>query len=465
MIEYVTSIRYMPPWKANPEYSSFIGENYLSDEEIQLIYDWVAGGAPEGDPALTPPFPDFPSGSQLGEPDLVLSFAESYTHQGTGEDTYRIFVLPTNLTEDRDIAAVELRPGNTKIVHHALFTYDTTGTAAGLDADDPVYGYDGFGGFNIPGSFNRQFPGYVPGQKARFFPEGIGQRLPAGSDFLIQMHYAPSPINEMDSSTVNLFFRDEPVQRYVESHVMLPFLGTLQNGPFLIPPEQEITFHGIWEVEDYISLLGLAPHMHLLGRDWTVFAVRPNGDTTNLIQITDWDFNWQGTYLFRRFIPLEPGTEIHAYATYDNTSENPLNPNNPPNWVTWGEGTTDEMYYLPIMFVPYQFGDEDIVFEEDPVLALEDLELKWPENKLYPIFPNPGQDYTVIGFSLIDGQDIRITLLDLEGRNLQIIQEDAYFLPGKHQMELPLSLLEPGVYLVRIEGANWHDYQKLIKLN
>ncbi|MCB0644739.1 MAG: cytochrome c, partial [Phaeodactylibacter sp.] len=156
MIEYVTSTGYMPPWQADPEYSNFLYENYLTDAEIQLIADWVAAGSPEGDPNNTPTPPSFPSGSQLGTPDLVLPFAEAYEHYGGNEDEYRVFVLATGLTEDKDIAAIELRPGNTKIVHHALCTFDTTGTAFALDQEDPQYGYDGFGGFGIPGTFNRQ---------------------------------------------------------------------------------------------------------------------------------------------------------------------------------------------------------------------------------------------------------------------------------------------------------------------
>ena len=465
MIEYVTSIRYMPPWKPNPDFSSFLGENFLEEEEIQLIMDWVAEGMPEGDPALAPPFPVFPSGSQIGEPDLVLSFAEAFTQPGSGEDTYRIFVLPTELPEDKDLAAIELRPGNPTIVHHALFTYDTSGVAAANAAADPIYGYDGFGGFGVPGTFDRQFPAYVPGQKPRFYPEGIGQRIPADADLLVQMHYAPSPIDQTDSSTINLFFLEEPAQRYVQSHVMLPFFGTLQNGPFILAPEEIKTFHGIWEVEDYISLLGLGPHMHLLGKDWTVMAIRPTGDTINLVQIEDWDFNWQGGYFFDRFITLEPGSEIHAYATYDNTSSNPSNPNNPPAWVSWGEGTTDEMYYLPIMYVPYAFGDEDIVFTDDPILSTAEENLRWPEQKMYPVFPNPGQTSTVLGFELQEGQPLSIQLFDIEGNLVRTIQEESFFMPGLHQMEISLKDLSEGIYIVRIEGAYWHDYQKLIKLN
>lgn len=453
MIAYVTGIRYMPPWRADPTFSSFLGERYLTEEEIDLISEWVDAGMPQGNVADEPNLPEFPTGSQVGEPDLVLSFAESFTHQGGNEDEYRVFVLPTNLTEDRVLDAIELRPGNTKIVHHALFTYDTQGRGRDLDAQDETYGYDGFGGFGINDVFDKQFPGYVPGQKARRYPGQIGQLLPAGADILVQMHYAPTPFEESDSSTVNIFFKDGPVERYVENYVMLPFGGTLENGPFVIRPNEVKTFKGVFEVPYDVSVVSIAPHMHLLGQDWEVIAISPQGDTTNLIRVSEWDFNWQGSYNFKRFIPVSEGSEIHAYATYDNTAENPLNPNNPPKFVSWGEKTTDEMYYLPISFVPYQEGDEDIIFEEDQTTSTNnEVTLNFPKNKLYPVFPNPVQDQMTIGFSLAHTTKVSVEILDLSGRVVRRIINDEFHLVGNHQLEADLSDLASGVYLVNLKN-------------
>lgn len=134
MIQYTTEIRYMPPWQPDKTYSSFIGEKGLTDAEIQLIKDWVNAGVPQGDPALEPPLPVFPSGSQLGTPDLVLEMSESYFIEGNNTDDYRVFVLPTGLTQDKEIAAVEFRPGNSRAVHHALMAYEVNGAAAAQDA-------------------------------------------------------------------------------------------------------------------------------------------------------------------------------------------------------------------------------------------------------------------------------------------------------------------------------------------
>ena len=158
----------MPPWQPDPDFRHFLGENFLTDDQITMISDWVDAGSPEGSEAATP-FPDFPEGSVLGEPDLILQFSESYLHKGNNQDEYRYFVLPTGLTEDKTLKAIELRPGNSQIVHHALFFEDLTGQAARNDARTPEYGFDGFGGFagdDLESILSqKQYPGYVPGQK------------------------------------------------------------------------------------------------------------------------------------------------------------------------------------------------------------------------------------------------------------------------------------------------------------
>ncbi|MEM9884448.1 MAG: T9SS type A sorting domain-containing protein [Bacteroidota bacterium] len=458
MIKFVTEIGYMPPWKPDPEYSKFLGANFLTKEEIRLIADWVEAGTPQGDPRLEPEKPVFPDGSQLGEPDLVLSFAEPYPHRGNNKDDYRIFVLPTALTEDKEIAALELRPGNRNIVHHALFTYDLTGRARQLDARDNRYGYNGFGGFGVTDNPLEQvmLPGYVPGQSPRFYPEGIGQTLPAGADILVQMHYAPVPNAQSDSSTVNVFFKEEAVGREVQTTYLVPLPGILTNGPFVIRPNEIKQFECRIQLNEKVSLISISPHMHLLGKNWEVYAQPPNGgERIPLIKIDDWDFNWQGTYHFDRFIVLEAGTTIHAFATYDNTSDNPLNPNFPPKLVAWGENTTDEMFFLPISFVRYQAGDEDIIFEENPITSTEELNLVYPKTKLYPIFPNPSSQLINIGFSLAKGSSVNVQIHDLQGRLVQSINEKVFYPIGKHQLNIETGNLINGQYVLTLQGDHF----------
>ena len=456
----------MPPWKANPEYSTFLGERYLSEDQIDLIADWVENGTPQGDPSKEPPLPDFPPGSQVGEPDLVLTFAEPFVHQGGFKNEYRVFVLPTNLTVDKDIATIELRPGNREIVHHALISSDNTGAARELDAEDPKYGYDGFGGFGILDAFFNQFPGYVPGQKARLYPESLGKILPAGSDILVQMHYAPVEFPVTDISEVNIFFKKEAVERYVEDHIMLPFGDVLIDGPFYILAGTIRSFHGIWEVPEKISVISITPHMHLLGKGWEVYAVTPSGERINLIEIQDWDFDWQGTYHFDRFIVLPIGTKVHAIATYDNTANNPLNPNNPPKLVTWGEKTSDEMYFLPISFVSYRDGDENVTFSGGTTSVDGTVRINLPENKLYPVFPNPTDNEFTIGFKLASMDYVNVNLLDLNGSIVRKIEISKRFNSGVHVVKTNLSGLPKGVYLLHlITKSGFSATEKIIKIN
>ena len=455
MIEYVTSIRYMPPWKPDRKFSKFLGERYLKEDEIQMISEWVADGMPRGDVAMEPNPPTFPSGSQVGEPDLVLSFKEPYTHKGNNQDQYQVFVLPTGLSEDRVLKAIELRPGNRRIVHHALFGSDITGEARILDEETPAYGYTNFGDFGVDLADN--YPGYVPGAKPRVYPENVGQVLQAGSDLLIQMHYAPVPSDEQDSSTVNIFFADEEetIDRFVQFQVMLPFGRTLTNGPFFINANQKKTFHGVWTIPKKVSVLGVGPHMHLLGRDWTVLAISPEGDTTNMINIPDWDFNWQGFYFFPKYMVLDRGTQIHAYATYDNTTNNPSNPNNPPKWVSWGEGTEDEMYYLPFAFLDYRAGDENVSFEDEVVTSNENVSIHFPENKFYNIFPNPAKENITVGFSLKEHESIQMEVLDINGRVVLRPINNYFYNAGRHQARVDISQLSSGVYVLNIKGRKF----------
>lgn len=466
MIKYTTGIKYMPPWKADPEYSRFLGENYLTDEEIEMIATWVDAGAPEGNPDLEPSIPLYTEGSQLGEPDLVLSFEQSHLHKGNNRDEYRYFVLPTGLTEDKVLKALEFRAGNNKIVHHALFFEDTEGKAAANDAATPEYGFEGFGGFATDSQIelltSKQYPGYAPGQKARYYPDGIGSTMSAGSDLVVQVHYAPWSVDEIDSSSVNLFFADESevVERMTETHIMVPLPGTLVNGQFFLLPGDVKTFHGIWQAPKDISIVSITPHMHLLGMDWEVYIETPDGEIINLISIPEWDFNWQGTFQFDEYKIAPKGSKIHAFATYDNTAENPNNPTNPPKFVTWGENTTDEMYYLPITYVDYQEGDEDISFSDSTTPTEE---VYHSQSRLEPIAPNPVNGMMQARFYLDRGQAVSAQILDVHGKKVRVLRRNEFFTLGNHYVHFNADHLETGVYFLSISGSNFSLIEKFVK--
>ncbi len=461
MIAYVTEIKYMPPWKADTEYNTYLRENYLSDEEISMIADWVEQGAKRGDPDLEPELPIFPEGSQVGEPDLVLSFEESYTHKGINRDVYRYFAIPTGLTEDKDLVGLELRPGNSSIVHHALVWEDKTGSAAEAQELDPEYGFSADGSLLLS-SLNNQLPGYVPGQRPVLYSHGMAQKLSAGSDLVLQIHYAPSSIDQEDSTSINLFFAEEQATRYIKSNVMVPFLGVLSNGPFVIPANTIKEFHGTYTFQEDVTLLNTSPHMHYLGKRWEVFAVTPEGDTANIIRINDWDFDWQGSYSFRKPVILPEGSVLHAYATYDNTAENPANPSNPSIWVTWGENTEDEMYYLPFSWVSYIEGDEDIDFEDEMSTSNFEQSIYTIKNKLYPVYPNPASESVKIGYNINEKSFINMYITDRSGSKIQQIYHRKPHMSGMHTLDVNLSAIPDGFYILVLEVGEEVLTQKLI---
>ena len=468
MIKFVTSERLMPPWQPEPHYASYLGENFLSDEQIADIAEWVDNGMPRGDESAEPAFPDFPEGSVLGEPDLVLTMEEAWMHEGNNRDDYRYFVFPVDIPEDKVIKTIEFRPGNSRIVHHALIFEDRTGQAAQNDAATPEYGFDGFGSFtnrqDPTGILNqKQYPGFVPGQKPIFSPDGTGWTLHKDADIVVQVHYAPWPVDEWDQSSFNIFFMDEDeevFEREIKDHIMVPFQEVI-NDIFAIPANSVREFHGTYTVPFDVSLINISPHMHLLGQHWEVWMERPDGERVNLVHIPKWDFNWQGAYHFDRYIYAPRGSIINAVASYDNTADNPNNPSSPPRFVTWGEATTDEMYYLPIGFVDYQPGDEDIIFSEGPVLSVDDLQAE--QHQLFPITPNPVSDHALAGFRLQKGQVVSIEIVDMQGQKVRTLREGEFFNTGEHYVDFSTRQMSPGVYFIHVQGKDFKLSQRFVK--
>ncbi len=330
--------REMPPWKPVPGFGEFVGSRRLADRDVELIRAWVAAGAPEGDPRDLPPPRRFPDTWAHGTPDAVLAPAEAYEVPSGDRDVYRCFVIPTAFPEDRYLSAVEFVPGNRKVVHHVLTFVDTQGRAEALDRAEPGPGYTCFGGagFRPQGSVG----GWAPGSPPTVMPDGVGMLLPAGAHVVVQVHYhnrtgAP----QTDRTRIGLHFARTQVDKRFRS---VPIL----NQGFVIPAGAERhEVRASWTVPPAwnVHATGVFPHMHLLGREMTVTATRPDGTVVPLIRIDDWDFHWQGGYDYVRPVPLPGGTRVDVVAVFDNSAANRRNPNKPPKDVGWGEGTADEM--------------------------------------------------------------------------------------------------------------------------
>ncbi|RPD46934.1 T9SS C-terminal target domain-containing protein [Hymenobacter sediminis] len=455
-IKFVTGIRYMPPWKADPKYSHFLDENTLTDSQIQQIKDWVDNGAPRGNPNQEPPLPAYPAGSQLGTPDLVVPMAQAYTHQGNLKDIYRVFVLPTHLQQDQDIAAVEFRPGNKRITHHALLGQDTTQRGPQRDVAQEGYGYTNFGGYGFSPT-EENWGSWVPGAQARYYPSGLGKKLYKGANILLQVHYGPTPLTQSDSSVVNIFFARQPVRRYVQTIPLSPIQIT--NGPFVIPANMVRTFHAEFQVPTDVSLVSVLPHAHLLGKSWKIWAVKPTGDTIRILKINSWNFNWQGAYRFPTLLRIPAGSRIMAEGTYDNTTNNPRNPFSPPQTVTWGEETTAEMFVVYLDAVPYRPGDESLVLSAQTEKEL----FQRPQTKLYPVYPNPtGGGSVTVGFALAHSAPVKLTLTDARGRVVRQLAPSRTFASGPHEVKVATEHLPTGLYFVKLETPDFSQTQKLV---
>jgi len=346
----VTESRFMPPWHAE-SHGEFRDERKLTPDQIATIKAWAAAGSPEGSRASLPAPPKFPQGWSLGKPDLILEPSKAYALTAEGGDVYRCFVLPGGQTEDRYIAAMEVHPGNPKVVHHVIAYLDGSGKAKQIEAanTDGQPGYTSYGGIGT--SPSGALGGWAPGNMPRLLPDGVGTLLPKGDDVVLQVHYHRSGKPETDQTRIGIYFCKKPVDKRMR---IMPVVGLLA-----IPAG-----NAHYEVKGFpmpfrsdATILGVMPHMHLLGKDMTVTATLPDAAVKTLVHVPNYDFNWQTTYMYKDPIKVPQGTRLGLTAHYDNSSSNPRNPNRPPKPVRWGEQTTDEMC---IAFVYYTLDKEQL---------------------------------------------------------------------------------------------------------
>ncbi len=325
----------MPPWKPAPGVGPKLKhDRSLTAEEIATLRAWVDAGAPRGDEKHLPPPPQFPDEWKLGTPDLVLEPAEDFPIPAQGPDIYRCFVIPTHLPRDMDIAAIEFRPGNRRVVHHLTTFIDTRGLGRHLDASMPGPGYTSFAGPGFPVQGELGF--WNAGGEPTRLPEGVGLSLPRRADVILQVHYHPSGKPEVDRTRIGIHFARKPIKQKL-------YWNDASNNDFHLPPgDSRIEIKGSWFVPVDLEVLAVAPHMHQLGREMRMSVAYPDGQTKDLIHIPEWDPSWQSSYFFETPIDLPKGSVVHVTALYDNSSH-PRNPNDPPQTVRSGYGVSDEM--------------------------------------------------------------------------------------------------------------------------
>ncbi len=329
--------------------NEFLGDRSLKDEQIATITKWVEQGAVEGNVADLPPAPKFPEGWMLGELDLVLKMSQSYRVQSEGRDVFRCFVLPTNFDEDKYVVATDYRPGNRKVVHHALFFLDSNGAARKKEAA-PGKGFASFGspGFAPTGSLG----GWAPGTQPMFLPDGLGRVLKKGSDVVLQIHFHPTGKEEDEQSTIGIYFAKKKPEKIVAGFMVRSKNIDIPAGEKNYKVKSEIVS------PTAVELIGVTPHAHYLCKDMKVEAIKPDGTATTLIHINDWDFGWQGQYIYKTPLKFPAGTKVTMEYTYDNSTDNPRNPSNPPKRVLFdGQQTQDEMAICFLNYVPESQAD------------------------------------------------------------------------------------------------------------
>jgi hypothetical protein len=368
-IAKVTAQHLMPPWKPVAGFGEFLDAARLSERELALLAAWAEAGAPEGDAAEAPPLPTFPQDWPLGKPDLVLEMPEPFPVEAAGRDRFRCFVLPTGLTEDRVVVGFDFRPGAPTVVHHALFFLDTQQRGRKLDEKDEGPGYETFGGIGFLPSGG--LGGYAPGSQPHFMPEGTGRQLEKGSDVILQVHYHSSGKVEHDQDRLALYFAKGPVKSLISGAAVITRDIDIPAGDARYRRDASLT------LPCPITLLGITPHMHYLGKEMTVQATAPDGAVVPLIKIDDWDFRWQSQYLFAQPIRLAKGTRIDLHALYDNSAANVRNPSDPPKRVIHGEQTTDEMCIAFLQLVTDNPEDRVLLRRQ----MLKDLLLGGPRDR------------------------------------------------------------------------------------
>jgi hypothetical protein len=453
-VKSATANRSMPPWPADLQYQRYAHERVLSKEEISAIAAWVDGGMPKGDTTKAPAKPVLKKGGTITNPTKNLKMPD-YTVKTTS-DEYRCFVLPTGFMQDQFLTAIEVIPGNLRVVHHALIFHDTSLKPSQLDAADPKPGYLSFGG---TGSSSSDLIGiWVPGSEPYFFPNGFGIKLLKKGNIVLQIHY-PGGVNNVIDSTRVILKTTTTTQRSVAIQPALNHNApNLQNGPLYIPANQVKSFNNKYDLPVDVSVFTVGPHMHLIGSSIKAFGVAPNKDTIRFVDIPKWDFHWQRSYTFRNILKLPGGTTLRGQASYNNTSSNPFNPSNPPQAVSLGEGTNDEMFLVYFWFTLYQPGDENIIIDNTVLKNVSNTSvLKTEATRIYP---NPSSDFAWVSDVRFAEGPYQWSITDMTGK---IIQHGSDEMQSGKRCKISVSELPTGAYQISVQQGNTYYNGRLLK--
>ena len=335
MIDEVVKDQRMPPWHADPKHGKFKNDPSLSPKQKKLISEWVKAGAPLGDKKDLPAPPEFTEGWQIGEPDAVFQVTKKpFAIPAGGEVPYQYFQVETNFKEDKWVQAAEIRIGNRAVVHHILVDVSRRGRKHAHGEIDSDW-----------------ITAVAPGAKPLVLADGLAKVIPAGATLVFQVHYTPIGTPQTDLSSVGFKFIDkDQVQKVVGTQ-------SISNTDFVIPAGKEKDVSASRTMRQDALVLALFPHMHWRGKSFKYTAIYPDGRSEVLLNVPNYDFNWQNGYEFEEPKLLPKGTKILCEAVFDNSAKNFANPD-PTENVRWGDQTDEEMM---IGYFDMVLSDQDLL--------------------------------------------------------------------------------------------------------
>ncbi|MBO9637368.1 MAG: cytochrome c [Siphonobacter aquaeclarae] len=372
-IKKVISEDYMPPWRADNHYRSFANDRSLSADEKQLILSWIDRKTPPGKKTL----PDDGLLAQTAyhrTPDLTLRIDSAFSLAADNKERFIVFRIPFESGQEQAVEAIEFHTNNKKIVHHVNYGFyavdDDTDIRSGpsvVNTTDDLHAAEQLRALQPLKQKMTYYTGWIPGASVETYPAGFGWTLPKRGVMLVTAHFSAIAAPEESIVGVNLFFRKSPIQRQVRVISLgSGGIGEKDITPplMLLPGDKSIHRLRVQTQEDQ-SLLYLWPHMHLLGKEFTAYAVAPSGDTIRLVHIPKWDFRWQELYRLPSLVKIPRGSVVHLECAYDNSVDNPNNPNNPPQAVfSFGDmDSKNEMMTLLMIYTAYRPEDETLRLE------------------------------------------------------------------------------------------------------
>jgi hypothetical protein len=339
-MKQMTSEKMMPPWFADPRFGHFSNDNSLAPEQIATIASWADAGAPAGDPSDAPPPAHWTKGWNIPEPDLVIGMPQPVTIPARGDVQYTYEIVPTGFKEDKWVQASEIRPISREHVHHAVVYIRPPSSkwlrnaplgrpfsASDMTTDEDVR--------EALFTDSDMLLVYAPGSSPDQWPDGMAKCIPAGSDLVFQMHYTTNGHATTDQTSVGMVFaKQSPKQRVLTLQ--------LTNHSFVIPPEADnFRVEVFGTMPNDAMLLSFFPHMHLRGKRFEYDIVHPDGSIETLLRV-NYHFHWQMSYKLAEPSLLKAGTKLQAVAWFDNSKNNPHNPD-PEQTVRWGGQTYEEM--------------------------------------------------------------------------------------------------------------------------